>query len=113
MNCKQYLKSLEYDEMDSQEVIEVLKKTLVLEEFVPEQILFCVGKILDKNKESYIKLLKKERGELKSENVELKNKVHSLELKLEKTKETVTIKKPEVTVEPPKKKIVVVRKKNG
>ena len=110
MNCKQYLKSLEYDELDSQEIIEVLKSTLNLEEFVPEQILFCVGKILDKNKEAYIKLLKKERGELKSENIELKNKIASLENKLQKSKDlSVTEKSDEI----PKKKVVIVRKKNG
>ena len=111
MNCKQYLKSLEYDELDSQEIIEVLKATLNLEEFVPEQILFCVGKILDKNKEAYIKLLKKERGELKSENIELKNKIASLENKIQKSSKEVSVNK--TSDEIPKKKVVIVRKKNG
>jgi len=108
MNCKEYLKSLDYDETDPIAVIEVLKQTLAVEEFVPEQILFCVGYIMDKNKEKFIKKLKQECSEAKIKFHESEDKIKSLELKLNET-----IEKPKVAVEQPKKKVVVVRKKNG
>lgn len=108
MSTKQYLKSLEYDDIDPVSVIEVLKTILNKEGFAPEQILFCVGKVLDKNKESYIKLLKKMKGELKMENDQLKAKAEKLEAKIKEYEEKeakaaeVKAKKPAIQVMPKK-----------
>lgn len=108
--CKKYVESLEYNELDSLSVINAIKDVLSVEKFKPEQTLYCIGYILDKNKEEYIKVLKKDASKSKVEYEEAKNKIISLESKIKRLQ---NYSKPK-TVEPPKKKkVVIVRKKNG
>lgn len=114
MICKEYLKTLEYDDLDPESITNTLKIILDKKDFGPEQILFCIGRVLDKNKESYIRFLKNMKSELKMENDQLKSKNKKLEDKIKEFEEKeVKSKNIHVNTASPKKKIVVLKRKSN
>ena len=92
-----YLKNLEYDPMDAESVVEVLKEILTTDELeVPEQRLFVIGFVVNKNKEDYIISLKKRLNNAKTSYRQLKSKGVAV---------------PKKPAQSPKKKYIVRRKK--
>ena len=91
MDCKEFLETLNYDHKKPVDVIRVITETLNSELAAPEQKLFVIGTILDKNKENYIR--------------DLKHEIYRLKGKIEK------MNKESVQTAVPKKKVIVVKKK--
>lgn len=115
MTCKEFLKSIEFDPIDPQSVLNAIKSATDVEFDDFAQNLYCIGYIIDKNKEAFIRKLKKETGEAKQKVSESEDKIKSLEVKLEKLRNqskpvSKKIEQPK-KVEPFKKKVIVVKKK--
>lgn len=84
-----YLKTVEYDSMDADDVVRVIQEALNHNEFNSEQKLFVLGYILNKNKEEYIMTLKKRLNNQKV-------KMRSQRSKFRKEQEALATPKPPV-----------------
>ena len=89
---------------DPKEVVKRIKTFLTHGELAPEQILFGLGLILDKNKESYITVLKQDLAEMKHQLKEVVNENNKFRERLNKAEKNKA-------QYPLKKKVVIVRNK--
>lgn len=86
-----YNKSLKFDPANPKEVLDVLKKTIDCPDFnCDEQKLFCIGYILDSNKEKFITHLKKEKNEYKEKSIALEGEIEKLRKTVESLKKQQT-----------------------
>ena len=95
VSCKKYLKSLEIDYLEPDSVLKAIKQTLDTDFPDPEQKLYCIGYIIDRNKEDYIRLLKKNANDIKLEFEQYKKNSKPVETKNQAL---------------PKKRVIVVKK---
>jgi len=103
MKTNEYLKTIDFDPLDAGDVVRVLKETLEQDFECPEMTLFCIGKILDKNKEAYINILKNKTTEKQRKIDDLTSEVSKLKKQNEKAQN--------IELVPAKKKVVIVKKK--
>lgn len=90
------------DVTNPEKILERIGEVLSNNELVAEQKMFALGLLIDKNKESYISILKKQVKDLNQQLCVQKNLIDHYEaLNRKRTKEN----------KPVQKKVVVVRKK--